>query len=506
MKDKILFLIDHGLIHYGIANSMQKLYDADFYAIVDVGEKIKNFFLNQKDIKFEKIWFYLDHMSKSKNTPDLMYLKSFEEKYQISLWNIAFSDKYFLHEYNELYKFHHDEILSILEKECKFFEKVLEQTKPNFLILNLTNMHHNQLLYELCKAKKIKVLMMGPLKFGHRKMISENAFILDSIEKNQIENNKKRNLEELKNYQNRFDTYKQNSDYIDSGFKSEPFKRYKGILDFFLESRNNDYTNHFEHYGRTKTRVFLNKISRSVKRKYRENYINKKFMREIIDSRFIYFPLQFEPERMGLMTTPFYRHQIAVITNIAKSIPIDYLLYVKEHFAMRILGWRSISYYKQLSALPNVRLIHPSLKPKEILKKCSLVIATSGTACLEAAFYEKPSIVFSDLGLSSISSIKRIRSMEDLPETIRIQLQKKVNVDELNNHVQTIDNNSFEANVMSMGVDFSNKFGLKGPLLDKELLPSEVSLFFKKHSDLFDKIAKEHVKKIYKHKNPTQTS
>ena len=41
--------------------------------------------------------------------------------------------KDYSNEYNEFYKFSREEILSILEDECKLFEKILE-IKPKFLI------------------------------------------------------------------------------------------------------------------------------------------------------------------------------------------------------------------------------------------------------------------------------------------------------------------------------------------------------------------------------------
>ena len=72
---------------------------------------------------------------------------------------------------------------------------------------------------------------------------------------------------------------------------------------------------------------------------------------------------------------------IKVITNIAESLPNGYNLYVKEHPNMVVREWRSISAYKQIMSLPNVTLIHPTVKSQDIIKKSSLVISIFGTKC-----------------------------------------------------------------------------------------------------------------------------
>ena len=45
-------------------------------------------------------------------------------------------------------------------------------------------------------------------------------------------------------------------------------------------------------------------------------------------------------------TDVFNNNQINIITNIAKSIPVDCLVYVKEHPTQIAFAWRPISYYK----------------------------------------------------------------------------------------------------------------------------------------------------------------
>ena len=123
MKDKILFWLETGSPHLGIAKYLDENHDCELFTIVNTN-KGKKFFQKQNIIKFIKTWYLHDNVIKSNKKPDLQYLSSFEKKYQINLWNIVYSDV-ILSQYNNFYKFTENEILSVLEQICKFFEGIL---------------------------------------------------------------------------------------------------------------------------------------------------------------------------------------------------------------------------------------------------------------------------------------------------------------------------------------------------------------------------------------------
>jgi len=74
-----------------------------------------------------------------------------------------------------------------------------------------------------------------------------------------------------------------------------------------------------------------------------------------------------------LILAPNYTNQVQVITNITKSLPEGYELYVKEHPVNVFREWRPVNDYKKIMELPNVKLIHPSVKSIDLIKKSSLV-------------------------------------------------------------------------------------------------------------------------------------
>jgi len=60
MKDKILFWFGVDFTHFCMSYYLQKMHDAEFYAIVDITNKPKKFFQEQKLVPFKKVWYFLN--------------------------------------------------------------------------------------------------------------------------------------------------------------------------------------------------------------------------------------------------------------------------------------------------------------------------------------------------------------------------------------------------------------------------------------------------------------
>jgi len=274
---------------------------------------------------------------------------------------------------------------------------------------------------------------------------------------------------------------------------------FKAAINYFLFSKNTNIKTHYTHFGRTKPRVFFNYIGAMIKKNYRINFMNKNLSKKLDDEPFIFFPMITEPERSLLIAAPFHTNQFELIVHIVKSLPIGYKLYVKDHPQMITRDWRPVSFYKQIMELPNVKLLHHSVTPDDILKKCSLVITAGGTSGLEATFYEKPSITFVDTIYSKLKSVYLLKNIEDLPSVIRLQLTKKIDLDDLNSFVNLIDDNSFECDFIGFNMDSHHTFFYNGFLSDVEIRPSIMNEFLQRHQLMFDKLGLEIVKKIKQH-------
>lgn len=462
---------------------------------MDFAEKSRKFFEKQQLVKYQKIWHLPDHIGKTLTNPDIGYLESFEKKYGINLWSIAYEEREF-YKFNKFYKFRAEEVLSLLEEECKFFESVLDEVQPSFLSIFMTNNHYQELLCRLCKAKGIRILMLGPARFGNRLMISEEGAVLDRDLAVKPASANFKTFEELHQYMKEFDTTREMNEWIKLSFDEHPRQRYFALLKFLFSRRTPNYSKNYTNYGKTRLKVIKTKVGTLFAKKTRMSFINKRLTRHIRDEPFIYFPLHMEPERVLLIGAPFYSDQRSVITNIAKSIPIGYKLYIKEHPIMRIVGWRETSFYKEIMELPNVVLLHPSVSHEELIQKSSLVITIAGTTGQEAAFYNKPSIVMTDQQYSHLPSVTLIKSIDELPQVIPLALSKRIDPSSLGEYVQMIKENTFEFNLKRFSADFAFRFGFKGLVMDAELPADKVELFIKDYENAFETLAQEHVKKI----------
>ena len=502
MRDKILFFTDTWFLNFGTAKHLQDKTDFEFFAIIDIADKARKFFENQQIVKYQKVWYLMDHVKKDTAKPDMEYLESFEKKYKINLWSIAYEEREF-YKYNKFHKFTSEEILSILEQECKFFESVLDQVNPQFLSIFMTNNHYQELLCTMCKVRGIKILMLGPARFGNRLMISEEGAILDRDIAVKSKSPTFKTFEELREYMKAFDTTKEMNEWIKLSFDEHPWQRYSALLKFLFSRRTTNYSKSYVNYGKTRLKSIKLKITNLLAKKYRSFFINKHLVRQIRNESFIYFPLHMEPERVLLIGAPFYSDQRAVIGNIAKSIPIGYKLYVKEHPIMRIVGWRNVSFYKEIIELPNVVLLHPSVSHEELIKKSSLVITIAGTTGQEAAFYNKPSILMTDQQYSHLPSVHKIKSIDELPQAIKTCLSKQGDPTLLGEYVEMIKENTFEFNLKRFSADFAYRFGFKGLIMDAELPEDKVELFLKDYESAFEQLAQEHIKKIKRIKELT---
>ena len=491
MKDRLLLWIE-GPLHFCIAYHLQKMYDCELYAIIDITNKPKEFFINQNLVKFNKIWFYHDHIKKI-HTPDLEYLSSFERKYNINIWKLAINERIFYRFY-DFHRFSSDEILSIEEDTCKFFEDVLDEVQPNYLLTYLPNLHHQELLFELSNAKRVKSLLLSNSIFGYKSRIAEYREMHDSIKKFSEAKSSGRDFKSMKDYLHSFDISKQ----LKTSFKkNSTSKLMKAAFEFLFASDNKHQETHYTYFGRTKLRVLRYMLNLSIKKRQREKFMQKNLLYHVdFEKPFVYYPLGVDPEANILITAPFFTNQTEIIRNVAKALPVDYELYVKENPSQISREWREISEYKEIMEIPNVKLLHPSVSNEKLLENSSLVLTIAGSSGFEAAFYEKPSIVFSDVDYTLLPSVHRIREIEKLPELIRTCLSEKVNPEDLDRFLTLLEKNTFDFDLRGFNTEILEHFFQGGYLLDTEISESQMKEFLENNKSMLEKLSLEHIKKI----------
>ena len=154
------------------------------------------------------------------------------------------------------------------------------------------------------------------------------------------------------------------------------------------------------------------------KKWYRYRADNFKYYSLDAIPKYVYFPLQFQPEETIDVAAPFFNNQIETARLAAQSLPDDYTLVVKDHPEMAEL--RPPSYLEKIARTPNVKLVDYRISTKKILERASLVISPSSTTIVEAAFLKKPVIQLGDLGTTQmLPGVARHTDMKTLSKKIK---------------------------------------------------------------------------------------
>lgn len=168
--------------------------------------------------------------------------------------------------------------------------------------------------------------------------------------------------------------------------------------------------------------------------------------------KFIYFPLQFQPESSIDVLAPYFNNQIEIARLVAQSLPDDYTLVVKEHPAM--IGYRSISYIEKLSLTPNIKLVDWRIPGETLLKNSDLVISPNGTSLVEAAFLRKPVIQLGNLGptllLPNVFKHSDLTTIsQKIKEILQLDFNSTAYDKDLKNYVSAVFDNGFDVDYLA---------------------------------------------------------
>jgi hypothetical protein len=132
--------------------------------------------------------------------------------------------------------------------------------------------------------------------------------------------------------------------------------------------------------------------------------------------KYLIFPLQFEPEATTLVRGFPYVDQVGIVKMIAKLLPRDMLLAVKEHRGNE--GYRKFSDYRELYYEPNVVLLQRKMDVRELIINSVGVVTVSSRMGWEAMACGKPAYVLGRAFWSCFFGAQRIEYLEELRELL----------------------------------------------------------------------------------------
>ena len=494
-KKNILVWLDfdaYSYLNFATIVELSKLDEFEFIGIVTTKQDM-SFFQNQKLILFKKLIYYPDCYINKTNF-NLENLKKFENELELNLWLDIFSERSFYKYWTDFHKFTKEEIFIIVESSILFFIDILNKYQPKMILTQYIGENiSNLLLYRIAKKNDIKILMPVPMFIHNRILVSENIIgseIIDEFKKT------------IENYDDISEKY--TDDYIKTRNFSQTLKiqesydpsisKFSQKINHYMKRFHDNPEPIYKNVGKTKWKMMIYKIQQYFEIKKRKKFLDQNSIKKIEDDNFILFPMQSEPEAKVLTTSPFYSNQQTLIENIAKAIPINTILYVKEHPIQKTKLWRSIKDYEKIISIPNVKLVHPSVYSQELISKSIGVILISGGTGFEALFHKKPVILFSDEIYEELSMVTKVTTFDKLHEDIDNAIKNyKFNNKELNAFMKVIDEQCIIIPYFSMIRD-----GVKLSSIQRYGHDSNLTLkHFEKFHNEYKKYLELFAKKIY---------
>jgi hypothetical protein len=140
--------------------------------------------------------------------------------------------------------------------------------------------------------------------------------------------------------------------------------------------------------------------------------------------KYIYFALHYQPEATTSPMAGSFVEQQLIVQMIARYLPPDYKLYVKEH-PQQTFRSRNIKFYRDLLSIKNLWLIPKHISTYELIKHSTAVATATGTVGWEALFKLKPILMFGEYIYKYAPGVFYIQTNKDCEKAIKNITEKK---------------------------------------------------------------------------------
>ena len=158
------------------------------------------------------------------------------------------------------------------------------------------------------------------------------------------------------------------------------------------------------------------RLKRNILRKIKLPLIQNKYKKPDPSENYFLYPLHYHPESSTSVLSPCYVDEINTIKNIAFNLPLNTILYIKDH--PNAAGFKPYTFYTELSSIPNTRLISYNENTLFLIKKSQGVITLTSTIGFEALLEGIPVYALGDVFYSNHPLCTKIKDFRDLPDAI----------------------------------------------------------------------------------------
>lgn len=404
--------------------------DKSFRGMVG-GRLYHDFLVNgQSEIRYSHLSTYQDLMWRAQTEPpDLEFLAKMQRELGVdTLWRLLDADRSIKH-------FTHEQALSAMTIFLRYFWEEFTQHRPDAVISFTTSNLSALACWYVSRRLGIPYLEQQHARLRKRALIADNPIGTFP----QVDRRYQRALRgEIDP-----DLLAKADEHIEA-FRSQP-EMLDGLAraTYITEKRTSIHPRrliglgrvlYFWWFGQYRKDIVTEPPFRQATDTVRMNMRRRRlfggsyFESAVTGERYVYYGLAHQPEMTTMILGPFWQDQPALIENIARSLPLDMKLYVKEHIPM--LGVRPLGYYERIKRIPNVRLVHPYTHSLSLVR-CAAAIATiTGTIGWEALMLGVPVVTFGDVFYNTIDCVQHCRAIEDLPGILRRAIEEPVHDEE----------------------------------------------------------------------------
>ena len=497
--------LGYKIYHYFTINLKKKIPDCEFY-FENSAPFVNKFLFEQKDIKYNFV--NNKKFEPKKIDIDFQLLKEFESKLNHkSLWRVIATDRSlgsaFLHGakgYNNKFTSDRDLILKYFTYQLKHIDKMFNEIKPDiFFPAPVMGSIQTIIFNEICKKYNVEYAVLNGTRLPNicsfsksyqldfplienssKKMIEEkfNNFSIKTIN----------SFEEIKKSICSSNTYNKNSKlnkiYLDNFnqrffyiFVFSPFELLKYItignlrnLKMLLQKKIN--------LTKFIKLIFSKPIERisSLKQSY---FVCHPKHGKVLNNgqKYVFFPLQVQPEYSSNVLGPLWLDSINVIETLAKNIPSDWIVYVKEHPATLSDRLRTKNFYKKIKSIPNVEFAPTNLDAYKIIQNAEIVVTTGyNSIAFDTIILKKPLLELNVNYWSKINLSAHCTDFDKLSKSIidEINRYKKISIEEKDRRIkcllESVYNHSFKLDHIKLA--FFNETGSEN---DEKICGSQIS-------------------------------
>lgn len=371
--------------------------------------------------------------------PDIQRLRNYEERLgDPVLWNALVADRriYFgkrtTLEQDYPSRFNHYRMLAILQVGLEEMERLFDRVNPDIVIGFICVTIGEYLAYLLARSKNITFLNLRPTRiknyfFAGESVLEPSKRLEESyrqmLAKGVPEDLKQEVISYLSEVRKTHAMYEGVllPDSINSNRRLSLLE-IAGIVKNFgvLAKQYYDYNfgeyRYDNHHRGVFYPIWFNIVKRPLRIKYTGLFLKRHYVdgNKLASMDYAFYPLHKEPEVTLLVYGRSYMNQIEAVRNFARSLPVGMKLVVKEHPVA--IGYRPLSYYKKLLAIPNVMLASPEMTSRELVRDAKIVFIISGSVGLEAAIMKKPVIHLGNLPFCMLpdNMVRHVKDLDNL--------------------------------------------------------------------------------------------